>query len=82
MPKKIYSPFSNYLANPLMPSTGWETNARLERLRKYLYKYNDELHYIFPQNDDEQLIIDKSRELVSTMINILSDVLQKKKNKK
>lgn len=82
MANKIHSPFSTLLANPLMPSSGWESMARIERLRKYLYKYNDELHYIFPQTDDEKLIIDKSRELVSTMINILSDVLQKKKNQK
>lgn len=61
-----------------MPSSLWETKARFERMRKYLYKYQDECRYIFPQNDYEKLVVEKSSELIGSMINILSDVLQKK----
>lgn len=73
------SPYSRLRRTPLMPGTLWETKARFERMRKYLYKFMDEQSYIFPENEDEQLIVDKGRELVGTMINIISDVLQKKR---
>lgn len=76
---KARSPFSRFRRTPIMPGTLWETKARFERMRKYLYKYQDECRYIFPQNDFEKLIVEKSSELIGSMINILTDVLQQKK---
>ena len=75
---KARSPFSRLRRTPIMPATLWETKARFERMLKYLYKYQDECRYIFPQNDSEKLIVEKSSELIGSMVNILTDVLQKK----
>lgn len=75
---KIRSPYSRLLANPLMPASPFEFKIRLERMLKLLSKYNYELNYIFPESDQEKLIIEKSRDHINSMINIISDVLQQK----
>lgn len=81
-PKGPRSIFSRMRGNPLMPATLWETKARFERMRKLLYKYEEECRYIFPQNDEEALVVSQSKNTVSVMIQVLTDVLQKKRVEK